>query len=97
VDLRDRREERGLRGPYHIVTYSLKARTVESQQPAVTRQRLVNSNRGMMFSAQSVPMAAHATMGYVMPSLSNNCAATKERCFLRGPCRDVISRTSSQL
>jgi hypothetical protein len=76
--------------PEDIVAYYLKARIVESQQPAVTRQRPVN-NRGMVFSAQSVPMAAHATMEYVMHSLSNNCTATEERCFLRGPCRDVIS------
>jgi hypothetical protein len=31
------------------VAYSLKARTVESQQPAVTRQRPVSKNRGMFF------------------------------------------------
>jgi hypothetical protein len=37
-----------------IVAYSLKARTVESQQLAVTRQRPINNNRGMAFSAQSV-------------------------------------------
>jgi hypothetical protein len=74
------------------VAYYLKARIEESQQPTVTRQRIVNG--GMVFSAQSVPMATHATVEYVMPSLSNNCTATKERCFLRGPCRDLISRTS---
>jgi hypothetical protein len=38
----------------------------------VTRQRPVYSNRGMAFSAQSAPMAAHATMD----------AAAEERCFL---------------
>jgi hypothetical protein len=27
----------------------------------------------------------------------NNCTATEERCFLRGPCRDVRSRASSLL
>jgi hypothetical protein len=62
----------------HIVAYSLKAKIVESEQPAVTRQRPVN-NRGMVFSALSVAMAAHATMEYVMPSLSNNCTATEEQ------------------
>jgi hypothetical protein len=77
----------------NIVAYSLKARIAESQQPAVTWQRPVN-NRGMAFSAQSVPMAEHATMECVMPSLSNNCTATEKRCFLSGPFRDVISRTS---
>jgi hypothetical protein len=41
------------------------------QQPSVIRQRSVN-NRETMFSAQSVPMAAHAKMEYVMPSGSNN-------------------------
>jgi hypothetical protein len=35
------------------VAYSLKARTVESQQPAVTRQQCIN-NKGTVFSAQSV-------------------------------------------
>jgi hypothetical protein len=49
-------------------------------------------NRGIVFSAGSVPMAANATFEYVMPPLSNNRTPTKERRFLRGPCRDV-SRT----
>jgi hypothetical protein len=74
------------------VAYSLIARTVESQQPAVTRQRPVNNNKETVFSAQYVPIASHATMEYVMPSLNNNCTATEEQYFLRGPCRDVISR-----
>jgi hypothetical protein len=78
---------------YNTVFYSLKARIVESQQPAITRRRPVN-NRVMVFSAQSMPMAAHATMVYVMPSLSNNCTATEEGCFLCCPCRGVIRRTS---
>jgi hypothetical protein len=43
----------------------------------------------MVFSVQSVQIAAHATMEYVMSFLSNNCTATEERCFLRSPCRDV--------
>jgi hypothetical protein len=67
---------------------------VESQQLAVTRQGSVNNNRGIVFSAQSLPMAAHAAVEYVVPLLSNSCAATEERCFLRGPCRYIISRTS---
>jgi hypothetical protein len=62
------------------VVYSLKARIVESQQLAVTRQRPVNNNRGIVFCAQSVPMVAHATMEYIMPSRSNSCTATEERC-----------------
>jgi hypothetical protein len=64
---------------FHAVAYSLKARTVHSQQPAVTTQRPVNNNRRIVFYAQSVPMAAHATVEYVMPSLSNNYTATEER------------------
>jgi hypothetical protein len=50
-----------------------------------------------VLSAQPVPMAAHATMEYVIPSLSKNCTATEEQCFLRGPCRNVISRTNYEL
>jgi hypothetical protein len=51
----------------YIVAYSLKARTVgSSQQPAVTRQRLVN-NRVMVFSTRFVPMTAPVTMEYVIP------------------------------
>jgi hypothetical protein len=69
-----------------IVACSLKARIVESQQPTVTRPRFVNKNRGMVFSAQSVPMAAHTIVEYVIQSLSNNCTATEEQCFLRSPC-----------
>jgi hypothetical protein len=42
----------------NAVVYSLQARIVVSQQPAVSRQRPVN-NRGIVFSAQSVQMAAH--------------------------------------
>jgi hypothetical protein len=57
------------------VAYSPKTRTVESQQPTITRQRPVN-NRGMVLSVQSVPTSAHATIEYIMPSLSNNCTST---------------------
>jgi hypothetical protein len=81
---------------YVIVAYSLKARIVESQQPAVTRQRPANNNKGMVSSAQSMPMAAHEAMEYVMSSLSNSCTATEERCFLCGPYRDVIRRASKR-
>jgi hypothetical protein len=59
--------------------------TVGSQQPAITRHRPVNNDRGMVFSAQSVPMAVHSTMEHVMPSLSNSYSAKEERCFLYGP------------
>jgi hypothetical protein len=61
---------------------------------AVTRQRPINNNRGMVFSAQPMLMAGHATVEFIMPSLSNSCTATEELCFLRGLCRDVISRTT---
>jgi hypothetical protein len=57
------------------MTNSLKASIVESQQLAVTRQRPLIKNRRMAFYAQSMPMAAHATLEYVMLSLSNNCTA----------------------
>jgi hypothetical protein len=66
---------------------------MESQKSTVTRQRPVNKIRGIVFSAQSIPMAAHAAMEYVMLSLSKNYTATEEQCFLRYPCRDVINRT----
>jgi hypothetical protein len=49
---------------------------------SVTRQRPVNSNREMVFSALSSPMAVHARMD----------TATEEPCFLYGPCRDVVCR-----
>jgi hypothetical protein len=68
-----------------IVSYSLKTRIVESYQPGVTRHRPVN-NSGMVFSAQSVLTAAHATVEYVMPLLSNNCTAMEEHYLLCGPC-----------
>jgi hypothetical protein len=74
----------------NIVAYSLKARIVGSQLSAVTGQRPVNNDRGMMFSAQTLPMVAHATMEYVTPSLSNNCTITEERCFLCSPYRGYI-------
>jgi hypothetical protein len=78
------------------VAYSLKAKIVESQQLAVIRQQPVNYKRGMVFSVRSVPTVEHATMEYVMPPVSNNRTATKERCSLRGPCRDIISRTVNE-
>jgi hypothetical protein len=81
-----------MRPQFYSVAYSLKAKIMESQQPAVTRQRPINNNIGMVFPAQSVAMAAHEIMEYVMPSLSNNCTATEEQFYLRGPCRNVISR-----
>jgi hypothetical protein len=69
---------------------------MESQQPAVTRQLPVNNNRGMVFSALSMPIAAHATVEHIVLPVSNNRNATEERCFLRGPCRDVISKPVSE-
>jgi hypothetical protein len=45
----------------HTVAYSPKARIVESQQRAVSRQRPVHSNGRMLFSGQSVPIAPYAT------------------------------------
>jgi ATP/ADP translocase len=69
-----------------VVAYSLKARIVESQQLAIIRQRPINNNRGMVFSAQFVLMAGHATVEYIMPSLSSNCTVTEEWCFLHGLC-----------
>jgi hypothetical protein len=78
------------------VAYLLKARIVESQQPAITRQRPENNNRGVVFFVQSVLMAVHTTVEYIMPLLSNNCTATDEQCF---PCslrQGVISRTRWQ-
>jgi hypothetical protein len=78
-----------------VVAYSLKAKTVQSQQSAVSRQRPVNSNKEMVISARCVSMAAFTTMEY-MPPLSNNRTATEERCFLCGPCRNTIRRIISQ-
>jgi hypothetical protein len=46
-------------------------------------------------SARPVQMATY-TMEYVMPPLGNNCTATEELCFLRGRCRDAISKTVSE-
>lgn len=66
----------------NIVVYSLKARIVGSQQVAFTRQLLVNNDREIKFSAQTLPMVAYATMEYVMPTLNNNFTITKERFFL---------------
>jgi hypothetical protein len=67
----------------------------DTQQPAITGQRPVN-NKGIVYSAQSVLTAVHATVEYFMPPLSNNCTVTEEWCFLRGPCRDVIRKAVSQ-
>jgi hypothetical protein len=81
---------------YDVVAYSLKARIMESQQLAVARQRPINNKRGIVFSARSVPMAAQATVDYIMPPLNNNCAATEKWCFLCDPCQDILSRTVSK-
>jgi hypothetical protein len=51
----------------------------------------------MVSSAQSVPVAAHAIMEYVMPSLSTKQTETEKQCFLRDPRRDVLSRTTYEL
>jgi hypothetical protein len=55
----------------------------ETIKTAVTRQRPVNSNRETVFSASFAQIAEHATMD----------TPTEERCFLCGPCLDVISST----
>jgi hypothetical protein len=46
----------------HNVTYLLKARIVESQQPAFTGQQPLNNNIRMVLAAQSVPMSTYTTM-----------------------------------
>jgi hypothetical protein len=63
-------------------------KSMESQQPAVTRQRPLN-NRWMVIAVRSV--LEHATVEYVIPTLSKTCTATEEQCFLRGSRREVIS------
>jgi hypothetical protein len=73
----------------YTLAYSVEARVVESQQPAVARQWPLNNNIVMVLSALLI--AEHATMEYAMPSLSYNCTATEERYFLCGPCRSYIN------
>jgi hypothetical protein len=67
------------------VAYLIKARIVKSQQPAITRQLPVNNNnnnnRGILFFAQTVPMAMHAMVEYVMPLLNNNFTAARNGVF----------------
>jgi hypothetical protein len=65
----------------HIVAYSLKARIVEPQQPAVTRQQPINNNRGMVFSAQSMPMVVNTAMEYIMPLLSKQLHCNRGMVF----------------
>jgi hypothetical protein len=73
----------------HIVA----CRPVARQRPrnkqldnAVTRQRPINSKRGMLFSARSAPMSARETID----------TSTEERCSLCGQRIGVISRTISE-
>jgi hypothetical protein len=54
-----------------------------TQQQAVTRQRHAN-NRKIVFSAQSVSMAALATLEYILPLLCNSFSVIEERRVLRG-------------
>jgi hypothetical protein len=75
------------------VAYSLKERTVESQQPAISRQRPINSRNGVFCVVRADGCARNN--GIVMPPLSNKCSATDELCFLRSPCQNVISRATS--
>jgi hypothetical protein len=56
-------------------------REIRNYTTAVTRQQRVKNKREMVFSAQSVPMAGHATVEYVMTSLSNYCIATENGVF----------------
>jgi hypothetical protein len=69
---------------YYNVACSFIAKILESQKLTVTWQQPINNDRGIVFSGQSVQMVAHATIEYVMPSLSSNCTATEKQCFLRG-------------
>jgi hypothetical protein len=58
-------------------------RETNSETTTVARQWPVRQWIGWkaMFSGWSLPMAAHATVD----------TATEERCFQRGPCREVVS------
>jgi hypothetical protein len=55
----------------------------------VARQQILNTHQWSkweaVFSAQSAPMAMHATMD----------PAAEEQCFLCGPCLNVINRIVS--
>jgi hypothetical protein len=61
-----------------IVACLLIARILEMQQPVFIRQWLVNNGRRGVFSEQSVLMALHVTVEYVIPLLSNNFITTKQ-------------------
>jgi hypothetical protein len=41
-------------------------------------------------------MAVRSTMEYIMSPLNNNCTEAEEQCFLRGSCRDLISKAVSE-
>jgi hypothetical protein len=72
------------------VAYSLKGRTVESQQPAVTRKRPVN-NKGTVFSTRSVPRYYEENLGFSYSDYSSVVAKDKyERNDL--PCKAWTDR-----
>jgi hypothetical protein len=51
-------------------------REISKDTTVVSKLWLLIRNRGIAFSAWSVPMAVHATLEYVNPPLSNNCTVT---------------------
>jgi hypothetical protein len=57
----------------------------------------VNNNKEIVFSAQSIPIAAQATKDYIMLSLSSNYTVIEEQRFLSGMCRATLYRTSYHL
>jgi hypothetical protein len=52
-----------------LIAHSLKARILEPQQPAITRQQPVNSNSGMVVSVRSMPGLYNALSGVFWGSL----------------------------
>jgi uncharacterized CHY-type Zn-finger protein len=61
-----------------------------NSRPLLVAALKQQQRNGVFF--QPVPMAVHATME-CHAIAKQNSTATEELCFLRSPCRDIISRT----
>jgi hypothetical protein len=78
------------------MAYSLKARIVEAQQPAV-RQQVVNSSKKIKFSVQFVLTDVHATVGNLIPPPSKTALQQRNVYFSVLPVQDKFRGSKSRI
>jgi hypothetical protein len=77
---------------WHVDPLLVNGCLISNYTTVLTRQRPLNSKRGTVFSARSVPMSAHQKFQSDLLPLNIICAAVEERRLLCGPFQNCFKR-----